>query len=1240
MNKAFRIIWSHVRNAFVVVDELASTAGKRSGARLLLASAVSLLAATGSTSALAVPVCQATISGPLSGTQFVCADGLTVQTGTVASGGWVAVEATDNFTTIDNAGSLEGFSIGILLSAIEGDNLRSGVSLINQDGGRISGGSSGVYFATDIDRISLGSFSNAGDIEGGTTAIYGSNLDIVGNLVNSGSIRQIDGGEGSSDYGLQLVSSTIGGNLENSGLIEGTSGGIRFDYVNITTGDLLNTDEGSINSSEGYGLNLYGSTIGGNLENAGLIQGSEDGLVIEGGEGNSAGIVGDLLNSGTIDGGEGVGIVLEGASIGGKLQNSNTIAGDHIGLLIESGEGTPSGIGSDLINTADGTIQGGGYGLVVASASIGRNLENAGIIDGGEGVVLDAAYITEDLLNSGSITGDFAALYAENSHIGGDLRNATGGIISGNMVGLALFSGNQLDGDLDNAGRIEGGLFGAYVAGSTIDSDLNNSGHIEGSEAGGLALFGSTLGGDLNNSGSIRLLDGSEGGMQPSAALMGAEGSIDGNLVNTADGSIDGGQGYGITLDNFRIGGNLDNAGTIEGGEDGINLSGSLVEGDIRNSGSITGGYEGITLYGSTVDGTLRNQGLISGGSFGIAAVVDTNLGHIINEAGKTIVGGEGGIIVASNATVGGLDNYGTIASNHFAIYVENREDTSSLGDINLFGNARLVGDVQAAGSDLYLKNGARFANENAIAVNSFTVEQGASLNFGAGQHIDHGDSEYPNLLDGISVTNGLHNQGTINLASGVTGTVHGNYFQAAGGKLNIGVTGDNSFGKLVVDGTASLASNAQIGVNVSPTDYRFSVDRLQNVLSAGTLQSDGTFAVTDNSLLFNFGAVKDGNTVDLTLSAALPQVETITRNLGNTPAAGAARVLDQVFADDPEGELASHFVGLQTEQQVNDAVTQTLPTIVGASNSATNSALSGINRVVQARQASNSGLSSGDAALDDQHLWLKPFGSWADQDDRNGVSGFDANTYGLAIGSDAAINERTRLGVAFAYANTNVDSDSQVAPQDMQVDTFQLIGYGSYNLAPNTELNFQLDGGRNNNDGKRHMPFADATAKADYSSTNVHAGLGIGHSLDFSDTLTFQPSARVDYTWIGEESYHETGAGALNLDVDSNDAEELILSTDGKLSVGLSEHTVLSANLGVGYDLINEQSSITSAYAGSPSAAFTTRGLDPSPWLGRAGLGLTHELSDGTEVSLRYDAESRSDFLNQGASIKARWAF
>jgi uncharacterized protein with beta-barrel porin domain len=77
-----------------------------------------------------------------------------------------------------------------------------------------------------------------------------------------------------------------------------------------------------------------------------------------------------------------------------------------------------------------------------------------------------------------------------------------------------------------------------------------------------------------------------------------------------------------------------------------------------------------------------------------------------------------------------------------------------------------------------------------------------------------------------------------------------------------------------------------------------------------------------------------------------------------------------------------------------------------------------------------------------------------------------------------------------------------------------------------------------------------------------------------------------------------------------------------------------------VGYDALGERSSITAAFAGAPTAAFVTQGIDPERWLGRGGLGVVYQLKDGLELNARYDAELREDFSNQTASVSFRMSF
>lgn len=356
--------------------------------------------------------------------------------------------------------------------------------------------------------------------------------------------------------------------------------------------------------------------------------------------------------------------------------------------------------------------------------------------------------------------------------------------------------------------------------------------------------------------------------------------------------------------------------------------------------------------------------------------------------------------------------------------------------------------------------------------------------------------------------------------------------------------------------------------------------------------------------------------------------------DLAHSPARGAAAVIDANPA------LLALFGNLTTDGQKSNAVNQTLPLLTGGSMLAANSALSAINRVVQARIESNRGLSSGDSFDGDKYVWAKPFGSWADQADRGAVSGYKAQTTGLVLGADRGVSERLRLGGALVLADSSITSRSEVAPQSDNVKIYVLVGYGSYSLTETMEVNFQADVGQNRNEATRAIGFASSIASASYTSTTAHAGVGLGKTYRLNDQTEFVPSVRADYTWIKDGGYSENGAGLLNLTVDGHSVEQLILGLDGKAARQLNERTSVSVNLGAGYDTMNKQASITAAFAGAPGASFVTYGIAPSPWLGRGGAGITYMTKAGLEITGRYDAEVREGFRNQTASAKARWAF
>jgi outer membrane autotransporter protein len=356
---------------------------------------------------------------------------------------------------------------------------------------------------------------------------------------------------------------------------------------------------------------------------------------------------------------------------------------------------------------------------------------------------------------------------------------------------------------------------------------------------------------------------------------------------------------------------------------------------------------------------------------------------------------------------------------------------------------------------------------------------------------------------------------------------------------------------------------------------------------------------------------------------------------LRNTPAGAAAQVIDA----DPA--LLAYFAGLTTDQQLSEAASQTLPLLVGATPQVIFNALGNTNRIIQDRPSANSGMNSGDEMLMDTHAWAKVFGSLHDQDDRNQVVGYDGHSKGLVFGFDGDLNDRTTLGVGFAYGNTNVTGNTNL--NSAEIDSYQMVGYGSYAINDRTEVNFQADVGLSKTDGERIMVIPVAgQANSDYDSVSVHVGTGIAKSFDLGPRTQIAPTARIDYTRVDSDSYTETGSAAVTPflnQVSSETAEALEVGLGAKLSHQVGDKTRLDAELGVAYDTMNEAATITSSFVGG-GASFTTTGIKPDPWIKRLGLGITSTLNNGAEITASYDIDSRQDFTDQSVSVKFRMMF
>ena len=1175
MNKTHRIVWSAVRQAYVVTHEHATTYGKPAATRAAAVLVAGLLAAA---PALAAIDC--------ANSSNIVVSGINSGTCTVSNAPAGEVNITVN----------EGASIASTGEQFKGDAV--------------------VVKNTSADKVQLGKIDNQGAlIAQFNSSFSGSaaglkvegNVAVSGDIIHNGIINGASDPQKSNELdGISIVSVdayapvVVGGvKVGVDGVIHAWGGGNGIEVANFT------------------GSNVKPEVRGG-IENAGKIYSGETAIFVQ------KAIVGHVSNSGELS--SKYGIVVSDGQVDGDITNATSGKINSKSGAISIGGWNGSTIVGTLKNEGELSAD-DGFAVYIAKSKINGGIINKGSIKSVNGIGINAfALTTTNLDNENSITAKSEGIYLTNSNIQGDILN--GGTITAGGDGIRLYG---------------------YNGGKTVVSgDILNGQDAILKSTGGAALRveNSAINGSIKNAGTIEALNGS--GIYLSAS----------------------------NEKRVTVGGDVVNSHIIEAGNGAILLVNADVQGRINNTGRLTSSSEAaIQVQDSELIGGVDNLGIIQGEQTGIV-VFDARVGGI--RIGGTVTAGLAAIALrsgesGSGTTAGGLtlkglgaDRTANLESPGYAVLA--LDSGATLGGMTLAGYSKVAGDVYAQNDALTVKGtGNRISG--ALEVKSLMVEAGGELVLDSlnSTSARSRSASLPSLNNALKTTGGVANNGKLVLAKAETYKVIGNFGQGGGATLGVRVSSNSEYSKLLVTGTATLVDNTTIDVDAAAG---LSLGKLEDVIQAtGGLTSSG-IKVTDNSALFDFSAEKRDNSIDLVIKRAgtgggstgggstggdkkpayLEQI--VKDNKGSVPlaSADAARVLDKVidrFAGGNAGAMAPVIDALgklSSDAGLAQAVEQLTPALPSAALSAVSDSLGAINRVVQARVEGNIGLSSGDEPSAERYVWVKPFGSYAKQDAHSETAGFKANTGGLVFGADAALSPKLRLGAALAYAHSDVDGQSASAPQSSKVDVYQLIGYGSVQLDGNTEFNFQLDAGRNRNQGERRLPFMGLTASSDYDSLSYHLGAGIGRTFALPRAISSTPSLRLDYTRIKEDGYSETGAGAAGLINGKRSVEQTLLAVDNRVTLPLNERQSVALNAGAAYDLMDDGATLTSAFAGEPGAVFSTAAAGQSRWLWRAGLGYTYKADTGKgglELSTRLDGEWRKGgYSNATASVKARYAF
>jgi len=1139
-----------------------------------------------------------------------------VNSGTITGGGGTAIDAEAAFK-LTNSGTITGHI----------DHASSGSLTVTQTAGSISGNITSTADAAHNLSLSGGSITGNITLNGATANTF---------LLNGATVNgNIDLGDGAANN-VTLTKGSILGSLDiganTSAVSINTAGG---DSVTVTTFDSLNatvnmTGAGTFNSTT-FDNNSTVNQSAGTANITTLNIGANDTF-------NQSGTA--VINSTTMNIGAGASFVQTGS---GQLNATTTII-DFGGSLTIANQGT--GIIEGKTDDKGSVVFSGNYNTDAALGTLGKALTSV-TVNAGQVLTLDQDSYVTTFNDNGTINQSAGTLTAATLNIGdNDTYTQTGtGVLNttttnlGNGATLTLL--NQGTGIIQGVADGQGNVIfsGSYntdaalgIPNKALASVTVNVGQV-------LTLDQNSDVTTFNNNGTVN---------QSAGTLTAATLNIGDNdtytqtgtgVLNTTTTNV----GNGATLTLLNQG-----TGIIRGAADGqgdvvfsgsYNTDAALGE-SLRTLASITVNAGQVLSLDQNSDVTTFNNNGTVNQSAGTLAATTLNIGDndTYTQTGTGVLNtttnvGNGATLTLLNQGTGIIrgttDGDGAVIfSGSYNTDAELGTTANSLASITVNAGQILTLDQNSDATSVVI---AGVLNKSSTS----TMTGNTTINDGATMNIANNFTHTGNLTVGQTAS------GVVSVDEGITTAVIGNYTQTANGIFQLGASSNSNYGQMTVSGTASFASNARFDVDVNTTNTLAVGETFLSVVSAGTVVSDGTFKVTDNSALFNFTGAINGNTIDVFVVDADSVVDIVER-LGPPSALGAAAIFDDWVlngGDTPEvADVLQVFGKLETEQAVTDAVESSIPGLSSGVAQATSSSIKGLTKMINSRQDLLRGLSSGDDLIADKNFWIAPYGSWTDQDDRQGVSGYSIDSYGLALGMDADFSSSFNLGLSAAYTRSDMDSKLAAGKHNIDVDSYQAKIYATAMLGEFTALNLQLGGGISNYDSQRRV-FTLDVADVDYDSWHAQFNAEVEHSVFLKNNVVLTPYIFANYSYVEVDEYEENGAAALNLTVDDDSDETLIVGLGSKADYAASEDLSLLADLSVGYDFMARRSKLTSAFEGG-GGQFSTVGIKPDEFVYSAGLGFIYSLDNGSEITGRYDFYGREDYTDQAVSIRLSMLF
>lgn len=674
----------------------------------------------------------------------------------------------------------------------------------------------------------------------------------------------------------------------------------------------------------------------------------------------------------------------------------------------------------------------------------------------------------------------------------------------------------------------------------------------------------------------------------------------------------------------------LNNTGTITAVNSAVDLNG--FSGSVTNSGTINGGI----VQNGADDFVITNSGTINGSvTLGTGSSLILNAGTV---TGRVLMASASGTSVTFNGgnLIGDVIYDGSVFVN---------ATTTNNGNIGYFvdgGVNRITSFEIAADKTLTTTNGSIYTSNISLGTGS-TLNLGSGLidasgSFTAGSNVNITAATFTNSASAIALTvspsvtsvtltgNAILSATTLNLTLPNTvaaGTITlldaasiSGISTISGSNININGSGSNSYGlttfsaavvgnKLLLTATAVAAptltsSNDQSTFNaIAAASTNGNLATVQNYLGSSSNSNSqkeeaiaSTTAQVDNST--NRIAFNNISTTSGIISARLESVRSNNFN----PA-----IIDTSFA----GNLFNQPLQVANNPKLAYPLFVTL---------------------------------NGNDAFSKSAVWIQTFGSKIAQGNTSSTDGYNANSGGVMIGADKKLAADFILGINSGYSKTSISARNSF--KSTNIETYQAGIYTGYD-AKSYFLNASLGLVINNYSSDRYITVANASAKADYTGMGYNARAELGRNYHFNNEILLTPTLVVTAATNQVNSYNESGAGTLDLNVKTDRTNFF----EGRVGAALSQllttkqgtqlRPVISASYG--YDFAGDEQKSTATFIGQ-NTSFATSGAKVAQGSLMLGTGVSFYTKNDVTVSVNYGLEYRSDYVSNSGWLRVGYKF